>query len=218
METLWTGLRETLPGSATIFEEMQAEESGHRASLLELYRTKFGDHIPHIRRQDVKGFVERRPVWAHPAAGPARGPQTAELMELEAPALLRTCDPAGDRRLDPQVAGRPGAAESKHSAMAGSLEATVLTPQVREAEDVHSGGSSCLQIVQPGLAGLMDGSVSTLAPVFAAASRTRNSWDAFLVGMAASVGAGISMALRSAVGRRHAHRPRPSWIRGLVCA
>ena len=75
-----------------------------------------------------------------------------------------------------------------------------------------------LQIVQPGLAGLMDGSVSTLAPVFAAAFATRNSWDAFLVGMAASIGAGISMGFAEALsddgsltGRGH------PWMRGAIC-
>ena len=75
-----------------------------------------------------------------------------------------------------------------------------------------------LQIVQPGLAGLMDGSVSTLAPVFAAAFATQKSWDAFLVGLAASAGAGISMGFAEALsddgsltGRGH------PWVRGLIC-
>ena len=75
-----------------------------------------------------------------------------------------------------------------------------------------------LQIVQPGLAGLMDGSVSTLAPLFAAAFATHKSWDAFLVGLAASVGAGISMGFAEALsddgsltGRGH------PWVRGLIC-
>jgi rubrerythrin len=212
------GLRETYPASATIFEEMQAEESGHRASLLELYRTKFGDHIPHIRRQDVKGFVERRPVWRTRPLGLPAVRKQAELMELEARRFYERAIPQVTDVSIRKLLGDLAQAESKHSAMAGSLEATVLTPQVREAEDVAQRRLFLLQIVQPGLAGLMDGSVSTLAPVFAAAFATRNSWDAFLVGMAASVGAGISMGFAEALsddgtltGRGH------PWIRGLVC-
>jgi rubrerythrin len=212
------GLRETYPASAAIFEEMQVEESGHRASLLELYRSKFGEHIPHIRRQDVKGFVQRRPVWRTRPLGLHVVRKQAELMELEARHFYERAIPQVNDVSVRKLLGDLAQAESKHSAMAGSLESTLITPQVRETEDAAQRRLFLLQIVQPGLAGLMDGSVSTLAPVFAAAFATKNSWDAFLVGMAASVGAGISMGFAEALsddgtltGRGH------PWIRGLVC-
>ncbi|HVX67892.1 MAG TPA: ferritin family protein [Bryobacteraceae bacterium] len=212
------GLRDTYPGSAKLFEQMQAEESGHRSSLLELYRTKFGEHIPHIRRQDVKGFVERRPVWLVRPLGLHVVRRQAEIMELE---TRRFYERASRQATDVSIRkllGDLAQAERKHSAIAESLEDKLLTPDVVEKEDAAQRRLFVLQIVQPGLAGLMDGSVSTLAPVFAAAFATRNSWDAFLVGMAASVGAGISMGFAEALsddgsltGRGH------PWLRGLVC-
>ena len=110
------------------------------------------------------------------------------------------------------------AAETTHVERAAELEKTELKPEVREEEDKAKRRLFVLQIVQPGLAGLMDGSVSTLAPVFAAAFATRNTWDAFAVGLAASLGAGISMGFAEALsddgsltGRGH------PWVRGLVC-
>jgi erythrin-vacuolar iron transport family protein len=212
------GLREAYPASAKLFEEMQVEESGHRATLLDLYRTKFGDHIPHIRRQDVKGFVERRPVWLVRPLGLRAVRKQAEIMELE---TRRFYEHAAQQVTDVSIRkllGDLAQAERRHSAIAESLEEKLLTPDVIEQEEAVQRRLFVLQIVQPGLAGLMDGSVSTLAPVFAAAFATKNSWDAFLVGMAASVGAGISMGFAEALsddgsltGRGH------PWIRGLVC-
>ena len=212
------GLRETYPASAKLFEEMQAEESGHRASLLDLYRVKFGEHIPLIRRQDVKGFVQRRPEWLTRPLGLHVVRKQAEIMELE---TRRFYERAAQQVSDVSVRkllGDLAQAERKHSAMAESLEKELLPPDVVHAEDAAQRRLFVLQIVQPGLAGLMDGSVSTLAPVFAAAFATKSSWDAFLVGMAASVGAGISMGFAEALsddgsltGRGH------PWIRGLVC-
>jgi rubrerythrin len=212
------GLRETYPASAKLFAAMQAEESSHRASLLELYRTKFGEHIPHIRRQDVRGFVERRPVWLVRPLGLQAVRKQAEIMELE---TRRFYEQAAARVSDVsmrKLLGDLAQAERRHSAIAESLGETLLTPETREAEDAAQRRLFVLQIVQPGLAGLMDGSVSTLAPVFAAAFATKSSWDAFLVGMAASVGAGISMGFAEALsddgsmtGRGH------PWLRGLVC-
>ncbi len=212
------GLRETYPVSAKLFDDMQAEESGHRGSLLELYRTRFGDHIPHIRRQDVKGFVDRRPIWLVRPLGLNVVRKQAEMMELETrrfyESALRKVTDVSTRKL----LGDLAQAERRHSAIAESLEETLLTPDIRAEEDAAQRRLFVLQIVQPGLAGLMDGSVSTLAPVFAAAFATKNSWDAFLVGMAASVGAGISMGFAEALsddgsltGRGH------PWLRGLVC-
>jgi rubrerythrin len=212
------GLRETFPASAQLFAEMQMEEAGHRTALLELYREKFGDHIPHIRRQDVKGFVERRPVWLVRPLGLNVVRRQAESMELE---TRRFYERAAEQVTDVSIRkllGDLALAERRHSAIAESLEEQLITPDVRKDEAEAQRRLFVLQIVQPGLAGLMDGSVSTLAPVFAAAFATKNSWDAFLVGLAASVGAGISMGFAEALsddgsltGRGH------PWIRGLVC-
>lgn len=212
------GLRETYPASAKLFAEMQAEESGHRTSLLELYRTKFGEHIPHIRRQDVKGFVERRPVWLIRPLGLHVVRRQAETMELE---TRRFYERAAQQVTDVSIRkllGDLAIAEQKHSAIAVSLEEKLLTPDVRREEEAAQRRLFLLQVVQPGLAGLMDGSVSTLAPVFAAAFATKNSWDAFLVGMAASVGAGISMGFAEALSDDGALTGRGHpYIRGVVC-
>jgi rubrerythrin len=212
------GLRETYPATAKMFEEMREEESGHRRGLIEIYRQRFGEHIPLIRRQDVKGFVDRRPVWLIRPLGIDVVRKQAEIMELETRrfyerAMQRVTD-ASTRRL----LGDLAEAERKHSALAESLEVKHLTPETRAQEEIAQRRLFVLQIVQPGLAGLMDGSVSTLAPLFAAAFATHKSWDAFLVGLAASVGAGISMGFAEALsddgsltGRGH------PWVRGLIC-
>jgi rubrerythrin len=192
------GLRSTYPDTAKIFDEMREEESGHRASLIETYRNRFGEHIPLIRRQDVKGFIQRRPVWL---SRPLRIPDVrkqVEVMELETRRFYeRAIEQVGDAGIR-KLLGDLAEVERRHYATAESLQETI-TPVVREKEEDAQRRLFVLQIVQPGLAGLMDGSVSTLAPVFAAASVTKNSWDAFLVGMAASVGAGISMAFAEAL-------------------
>ena len=212
------GLRESYPATAKMFEEMQQEESGHRRGLIEMFRRRFGEHIPLIRRQDVKGFVDRRPVWLMRPLGIDVVRKQAEIMELETRrfyerAMQRVTD-ASTRKL----LGDLAEAERKHSALAESLEMKHLTPETRAQEEAAQRRLFLLQIVQPGLAGLMDGSVSTLAPLFAAAFATHQSWDAFLVGLAASVGAGISMGFAEALsddgsltGRGH------PWVRGVVC-
>ena len=212
------GLRENFPGSAAVFDGMRSEESSHRRRLIELYKQKFGDHIPLIRRQDVKGFVSRRPVWLVRPLGLDTVRNQASAMEVESrrfyeKATARAQDP-GVRQLLDDLAQE----ERSHEYRAEKLEKDKLRPDVKRAEDESNRRLFVLQIVQPGLAGLMDGSVSTLAPVFAAAFATRSSWDAFVVGLAASVGAGISMGFAEALsddgsltGRGH------PWIRGLVC-
>jgi rubrerythrin len=212
------GLRDTYPSSAKLFAEMQAEESEHRASLIDIYRQRFGEHIPLIRRQDVKGFVQRRPMWLVRPLGIHAVRKQVEIMELETRRFYeRAMQRVGDAAVR-KLLGDLAEAERKHSAEAEALEQRILTDEARKSEDATERRLFVLQIVQPGLAGLMDGSVSTLAPVFAAAFATRNTWDAFLVGMAASVGAGISMGFAEALsddgsltGRGH------PWIRGLVC-
>ena len=173
---------------------MQQEESGHRASLIDLYQRRFGNRLPLIRRQDVKGFVSRPPVWLVRPLGPNAVRRAIESMEGETGrfyklSIERTAD-ASTRKL----LGDLAEAEAKHSAAAESIEQKHLTPAVHAGEKEASRRTFVLQIVQPGLAGLMDGSVSTLAPLFAAAFATHKPHDAFLVGLAASVGAGISMA------------------------
>jgi rubrerythrin len=212
------GLRETYASTAAMFDEMQREESDHRARLIDLFRTRFGERIPLIRRQDVKGFIHRRPVWLVRPLPLHIVRRQAEAMELETRrfydrAIARTTDASTRKLLGDLVA-----TEREHSALAASLEETHLTPDARQAEDMAQRRLFVLQIVQPGLAGLMDGSVSTLAPLFAAAFATRSTHDALLVGFAASVGAGISMGFAEALsddgsltGRGH------PWIRGLVC-
>src|SRR5246127_2585091 len=208
------GLRESFPASAEVFAEMQKEESGHRRRLLELYHEKFGDHIPLIRRHDVRGFVTRRPVWLVRPLGLSAVRKEAELMELETRRFYeRAAQQASDASVR-QLLGDLAEEERKHSTIAETLEAA----QPSEEEVAARKRLFVLQVIQPGLAGLMDGSVSTLAPLFAAAVATRESKDALLVGLAASVGAGISMGFAEALSDDGSltGRGRPL-IRGFVC-
>jgi erythrin-vacuolar iron transport family protein len=212
------GLRETYPASAAVFDEMQKEESGHRSRLIDIFRQRFGEHIPHIRREDVKGFVTRKPVWLMRPLGLNVVRKQASVMEIESRRFYeRAIERVGDASVR-KLLGDLADTERQHYARAESLEQQYLTAAAREAEGAAERRLFVLQIVQPGLAGLMDGSVSTLAPLFAAAFATRNSHDALLVGLAASIGAGISMGFAEALsddgsltGRGH------PWVRGIVC-
>lgn len=186
-------MRTDYPQSARVFEEMAAEEDEHRAALIEEHRRRFGETIPLLRREHVAGFYQRRPVWLIENLGPARMREEAARMEIEARdfylrAAQRTSD-AGTR----QLLGRLAAAESGHESTWQALLREHLPPEARAAEDAEAHRQFVLIWVQPGLAGLMDGSVSTLAPIFAAAFATHDTWQTFLVGLAASIGAGISM-------------------------
>src|SRR5215472_6655100 len=188
------GLRAQYPSSAKMFDAMAQEEVKHRGMLYDLYREKFGEFLPLIRRQDVKGFVRHRPLWLVRPLGLDEVRKYAAAMEFETALFYRraaeqTRD-ASVRELLVQLAE----AEDKHENLAEELDEKILTPRARAKEDETARRMFVLQYVQPGLAGLMDGSVSTLAPLFAAAFATKHSWDAFLVGLAASIGAGISMA------------------------
>jgi len=193
------GLRSDYPDTAKLFDEMREEEAQHRNSLIETYRQRFGEHIPLIRRQDVKGFVQRRPFWLSRPLRINDVRKQVEIMELETRRFYERAIPhvsdAGIRKL----LGDLAEAERRHYATAESLQQERITAAVEKKEEDAQRRLFVLQIVQPGLAGLMDGSVSTLAPVFAAAFATKNTWDAFLVGLAASVGAGISMAFAEAL-------------------
>jgi rubrerythrin len=193
------GLRDTYASTARMFEDMQAEESRHRQRLIDLYQQRFGNHIPLIRRQDVKGFVERRPEWLVRPLGIDKVRKQAEIMELETERFyeraLQQVSDASTRKL----LGDLAEIERQHYAAAESIEEKQAASGARKEEDTSKKRLFMLQIVQPGLAGLMDGSVSTLAPIFAAALATHETREAFLVGLAASLGAGISMAFAEAL-------------------
>lgn len=212
------GLQETYPATAKVLIGMGNEETIHRQRLTELYKRKFGEHIPLIRRQDVKGFIHRKSQWLVRPLKIDMVRRFAATMELEtrdfyekAAAMAQDID---IRRLLDDLAQ----AERSHENKAQRLAEQELDADALESEDATQRRLYALQVIQPGLAGLMDGSVSTLAPVFAAASATHDSWQAFLVGLAASIGAGISMGFAEALsddgsltGRGH------PWIRGVVC-
>ena len=212
------GLREQYPASAKVFQAMAEEENGHRHRLLDLYRKRFGDHIPLIRRQDIKGFVERKAMWLSRPLGLDKVRAQAELMEAE---TKRFYTRAAQRSTDVairQLLGDLAAEERRHENMAERLEAKYVTPEVAQEENAAERRLFVLQIIQPGLAGLMDGSVSTLAPLFAAAFATQNTWETFLVGLAASIGAGISMGFAEAMSDNGSLTGRGSpWLRGVVC-
>jgi rubrerythrin len=213
-EDFAAGLQENHPEQAAKFRVMRREEDGHRHRLLELYQKRFGEHVPHIRRQDVRGFVDRKPVWLVRPLGLKTVQKTAESMEVETrrfyEAVCRRTTDTGIR----QLLGDLAEEERNHAHTAEKIGATEMS----EDEKSQEKRLFVLQVVQPGLAGLMDGSVSTLAPLFCAAFATHSSWATFLVGMAASVGAGISMGFAEALsddgsltGRGH------PWARGAVC-
>jgi rubrerythrin len=212
------GLRQDYPASAAMFEGMREEESGHRRRLIELYRQKFGEHIPLIRRQDVRGFVERPALWLiRPlridAVRKEASTMEAETRQFYEKAAVRTQD-AGIRQLLDDLINE----EREHEERAQELDKEKLPASVKADEELAQRRLFVLQIVQPGLAGAIDGSISTLAPVFAAAFATQRPHDALLVGLAASVGAGISMGFTEALsddgsltGRGH------PWVRGVIC-
>jgi rubrerythrin len=213
------GLREQYPASAKVFDEMAEEEVHHRTMLYDLYRAKFGEHLPLIRRNDVKDFIPHKstPWLTRPLIlGEAR--KFAEKMEDEAQRFYRkAADGARDISVR-QLLLELAEAEAGHESLAHKLSEQILTDSARAKEDAASKRAFILQYVQPGLAGLMDGSVSTLAPLFAAAFATHNTWQTFLVGIAASVGAGISMAFAEGLSDDGSLTGRGSpWIRGPVC-
>jgi erythrin-vacuolar iron transport family protein len=193
------GLRDTYPATAKTFEEMQAEESRHRQLLIDMHRKRFGEHIPLIRREDVKGFIERRPTWLVRPLGINAVRKQTQLMELETlrfyTQALKQISDASTRKL----LGDLAETERQHSEFADTLTEKQLSSGERSEEDKASRRMFMLRVIQPGLSGLIDGSISTLAPIFAAAFATHKSRDAFLVGLAASLGAGISMAFTEAL-------------------
>jgi rubrerythrin len=211
-------LQVEFPASAELFRRMAEEESGHRHRLIEAYRRKFGEHIPLIRRQDVKGFLVRRSSWLGTTLRPEKAREEVALMEIEA---RRFYEEAAKRTTDAsirQLLGDLAQEEQKHEATAELVSGAQEASGQLAEEHAAARRLFVLRFVQPGLAGLMDGSVSTLAPLFAAAFATNNTGDTFKVGLAASVGAGISMGFAEALSDdgKLSGRGAP-WLRGVVC-
>ena len=192
-------LREQYPDSTKIFLDMSVEENDHRRSLIDLYVQKFGQHIPLVRRQDVRGFTPRKTIWHLPGVGIEAMRKMAQQMEIESSRFYRQAASRSTDAAIRKLLGDLAEIEDNHERTAGVIEERHLSGGAREREDDDARRRFVLQIVQPGLVGLMDGSVSTLAPVFAAAFATHLSWNAFLVGLAASIGAGISMGFAEAL-------------------
>src|SRR5437763_4575310 len=212
------GLKANYPATGAILNQMRTEEDGHRHRLIELYRAKFGEHIPLIRRQDIKGFVYRKPLWLVRPLGMAAVRKETELMELETRRFYeRAARHATDASVR-QLLGDLAEEERKHSLRAEELESAQRASGALEEEADTRRRLFVLQVIQPGLAGLMDGSVSTLAPLFAAAFATHDSLETFRVGLAAGLGAGISMGFAEALSDDGSltGRGRP-WVRGIVC-
>jgi erythrin-vacuolar iron transport family protein len=208
-------LRPKFPKAATALDAMSDEEDGHRHRLITLFQGKYGNEIPLLRREDVRGFVRRQPIRSLRPPGPEEVRRHVALMELQAERFyVRAAEDTADADVR-QLLGDLAAEERRHEERSAELDPT--RPE-REEEKRMERQLFVLQVVQPGLAGLMDGSVSTLAPLFAAAFATRNTWETFLVGLAASVGAGISMGFAEALsddgsltGRGH------PFMRGVIC-
>src|SRR3981189_1868814 len=210
-------LAERYPESARIFEEMAEEEKGHRHMLLEMYEQRFVKNLPPIRMDNVRGFLRRRPIWLTKNLSLDTIRKEVGTMEFEAERFyIRAAEQAQDvgvRRL----LGDLAEAEKGHEKVAAKLTDQILSPNVRAEEDKTRRRVFVLQYVQPGLAGLMDGSVSTLAPLFARAFATPHHWQTFLVGLAASIGAGIRMGFAEALSDDGSLTGRGSpWLRGAA--
>ncbi|SMC53195.1 iron exporter MbfA [Primorskyibacter flagellatus] len=191
-------LRADFPESAKVFDGMAVEEDGHRASLIALHRKRFGEVIPLIRREHVAGYYARRPVWLIENLGLDRIRDEAAAMEADAEQFYLTAAKRSTDAETRKLLGDLAAAEAGHQHAADRLVEQHLNDDARAEEDRGAHRKFILTWVQPGLAGLMDGSVSTLAPIFAVAFATHDTWTTFLVGLAASVGAGISMGFTEA--------------------
>ena len=192
------GLRGEYPGSAALFDQMAVEEDGHRQRLIEIFRARFGETIPLVRREHVDGYRPRKPVWLMQNLPIERIRTEAWEMENGARSFYERAAKQVTDASTRKLLGDLAAAEAGHEHRAESLTAQHLGAEVRDEEDQTAKRQFILTWVQPGLAGLMDGSVSTLAPIFATAFATQDPWTTFQVGLAASVGAGISMGFTEA--------------------
>ncbi len=211
-------LKDNYPATAQVFKEMEAEEDRHRRSLIDEFRRRFGEHIPLIRREDVRGFITRKPVWLIQSLGIETVRRYAESMEVETQRFYERAQARVSDASTRKLLGDLAAAERNHVILADELQKQHLTREAKSEEDKAHRRLFVLQIVQPGLSGLMDGSVSTLAPLFAAAFATQSSHAALLVGLAASLGAGISMGFAEALSDDGSltGRGKPL-LRGIVC-
>ncbi len=206
------------PSTAAVFVRMASVEDGHRHDLLDLYKKRFGSNLVPICRDDVRGTPKRRPVWLVKNL-----PLEAIRKEVAAreAASMSFYERAAAQARDIDTRGLLydlAEAERHHTGIVGDLEESLLTPGSRAQEGAAGRRRFVLQYVQPGLAGLMDGSVSTLAPLFAAAFATHNNWQTLLVGLAASIGAGISMGFAEALSDDGLMSGRGTpWLRGAIC-
>ena len=210
--------RKDFPATAELFDQMADEESGHRHRLIELYQKKFGEHIPLVRRQDVKGFIVPRSSFLLHALRPEKAREQAALMEMDARRFYEAVAQKSKDTAVRQLLGDLAQEEQRHERIAQHINDKQTAEGELNLERDMGRRLFVLRIVQPGLAGLMDGSVSTLAPLFAAAFATSNTAETFKVGLAASVGAGISMGFAEALSDdgKLSGRGTP-WIRGAVC-
>src|SRR5918999_650511 len=211
-------LQTDFPASAGIFDAMAEEERGHRDSLYGAYRERFGEHLPPIRREDVRGFLRRRTPWWDPSLDLDKMRGEAELMERQAGNFYEQAASQATDVSVRQLFTHLAEVERGHERRADEITETHLTRDTKANEESARRRAFVLQYVQPGLAGLIDGSVSTLAPLFAAAFATQQNWETFLVGLAASVGAGISMGFTEALSDDGIITGRGSPVmRGIVC-
>ncbi|GAB0115071.1 iron exporter MbfA [Acidisoma sp. C75] len=193
------GLRADYPTTAGILQKMAEEESEHRRMLLSLFQEKFGEHLPLIRRQDVRGFLSRKPIWQLRPLRVEAARALMQSMEMEAERFYARAAARSQDASIRKLLGDLALAESQHEHKLDTLMDERLTEEERETEADAARRNFVLRYIQPGLAGLMDGSVSTLAPLFASAFASGSSWQAFVVGLSASIGAGISMAFAEAL-------------------
>lgn len=206
------------PSTAKVFETMADVENGHRRDLLATYERRFGANLVPIRREDVEGYRTRRPMWL------VRNQSLAAIRREVAAREAASTDyyeRAAAQTRDIATRGLLydlAAVERAHEGAVGALEEEHLDGATKGSEDAERRKLFVLQYVQPGLAGLMDGSVSTLAPLFAAAFATHANWQTFVVGLAASLGAGISMGFAEALSDDGLLSGRGSpLLRGAIC-
>lgn len=192
------GLRDQYPASAKVFEDMAEVEQTHKNSLIEIFRVRFGERIPLIRREHVQGFYARKPDWLRKNLPLETARAEAEAMEQQAARFYREATKRVSDASTRQLLGDLALAEEGHEDIARMLTEKHVSEEAKGEEDENARRQFILTYVQPGLAGLMDGSVSTLAPIFAAAFATGDTWSTFLIGLSASVGAGISMGFTEA--------------------
>lgn len=192
------GLRDSFPDSASVFDAMAEEENGHRSQLIELHKRRFGSEIPLIRREHVRGYYERKADWLVRPLSLEKTRAMAEEMERQAERFYRAAAAQSTDADTRKLLGDLAFAEAKHTDYAVKLTEDHLSDEIKEKEEETEKKQFLLTYVQPGLAGLMDGSISTLAPIFAAAFATGNTWNTFLIGLSASIGAGISMGFTEA--------------------